>query len=87
MKKKVLFCSGLIVLMLVLAACGGGQPAASSTESAGGAMTPQKGGSMIIAYKDDLATLDPAIGYDWTDRKSTRLNSSHIQKSRMPSSA
>ena len=23
----------------------------------------------------------------WTDRKSTRLNSSHIQKSRMPSSA
>ena len=24
---------------------------------------------------------------DWSDRKSTRLNSSHIQKSRMPSSA
>ena len=24
---------------------------------------------------------------DWKDRKSTRLNSSHIQKSRMPSSA
>ena len=24
---------------------------------------------------------------DWADRKSTRLNSSHIQKSRMPSSA
>ena len=24
---------------------------------------------------------------EWTDRKSTRLNSSHIQKSRMPSSA
>ena len=24
---------------------------------------------------------------DWIDRKSTRLNSSHIQKSRMPSSA
>ena len=23
----------------------------------------------------------------WVDRKSTRLNSSHIQKSRMPSSA
>ena len=29
------------------------------------------------------------LGYDnvWLDRKSTRLNSSHIQKSRMPSSA
>ena len=26
-------------------------------------------------------------GLDWQDRKSTRLNSSHIQKSRMPSSA
>ena len=24
---------------------------------------------------------------EWADRKSTRLNSSHIQKSRMPSSA
>ena len=22
---------------------------------------------MIVAYKDDLATLDPAIGYDWTN--------------------
>ena len=29
----------------------------------------------------------PIAGTDWTDRKSTRLNSSHIQKSRMPSSA
>ncbi|SFP18265.1 ABC transporter substrate-binding protein [Tranquillimonas alkanivorans] len=23
------------------------------------------GGSMIVTYKDDVATLDPAIGYDW----------------------
>ena len=27
------------------------------------------------------------VGIFWEDRKSTRLNSSHIQKSRMPSSA
>ena len=27
------------------------------------------------------------VDEDWRDRKSTRLNSSHIQKSRMPSSA
>ena len=27
------------------------------------------------------------LAHDWQDRKSTRLNSSHIQKSRMPSSA
>ena len=23
------------------------------------------GGKMIVTYKDDMATLDPAIGYDW----------------------
>jgi peptide/nickel transport system substrate-binding protein/oligopeptide transport system substrate-binding protein len=60
----------------------GGGEAAAPTESAdtsapaepteapaaeSGAMTPQKGGSMTIVYKDDLATLDPAIGYDWTN--------------------
>ena len=28
-----------------------------------------------------------ALGFNLLDRKSTRLNSSHIQKSRMPSSA
>ncbi|WP_372838074.1 ABC transporter substrate-binding protein [Phaeovulum sp.] len=25
----------------------------------------KQGGSIIITYKDDVATLDPAIGYDW----------------------
>ncbi len=25
----------------------------------------RQGGSIIITYKDDVATLDPAIGYDW----------------------
>jgi len=35
--------------------------------------------------KVTLSDLDPPNGY--RDRKSTRLNSSHIQKSRMPSSA
>ena len=34
-----------------------------------------------------LAGALDAFGIDATDRKSTRLNSSHIQKSRMPSSA
>ncbi|MDH3664956.1 MAG: ABC transporter substrate-binding protein, partial [Alphaproteobacteria bacterium] len=24
-----------------------------------------EGGSMIVTYKDDVSTLDPAIGYDW----------------------
>jgi ABC-type transport system substrate-binding protein len=26
---------------------------------------PKQGGSVVITYKDDLATLDPAVGYDW----------------------
>lgn len=26
---------------------------------------PKQGGSMIVTYKDDVSTLDPAIGYDW----------------------
>jgi len=66
MNKKTLFNLWLILLMTLLAACGG-VPAAAPTENAGDSTTPTKGGSMIIAYKDDLATLDPAIGYDWTN--------------------
>ena len=27
--------------------------------------TPKQGGEIVITYKDDVATLDPAIGYDW----------------------
>jgi oligopeptide transport system substrate-binding protein len=27
--------------------------------------TPKNGGTMTVAFKDDVATLDPAIGYDW----------------------
>jgi peptide/nickel transport system substrate-binding protein/oligopeptide transport system substrate-binding protein len=54
---------------------GGGdapEPAAATEEAsapaeASGAMEPQKGGAIIVVYKDDLATLDPAIGYDWTN--------------------
>jgi ABC-type transport system substrate-binding protein len=29
------------------------------------AQEPVHGGNMIVTYKDDVATLDPAIGYDW----------------------
>ena len=50
-------------------------------------------GMVIRRVKVEIASLEelgmPAILKDivMTDRKSTRLNSSHIQKSRMPSSA
>lgn len=46
------------------------QTAPTSAPSAG---TPQKGGSITVAYKDDLATLDPAIGYDWTNWPAEKL--------------
>ena len=26
---------------------------------------PKQGGGMVVTYKDDVSTLDPAIGYDW----------------------
>ena len=26
---------------------------------------PKQGGQMVVSFKDDMATLDPAIGYDW----------------------
>lgn len=29
------------------------------------AQEPKHGGNMVLTYKDDVATLDPAIGYDW----------------------
>jgi ABC-type transport system substrate-binding protein len=27
--------------------------------------TPTNGGDIVVTYKDDIATLDPAVGYDW----------------------
>ena len=55
----------------------------------------------LVTYKDGVLSMSPRLGnyatvarddlyfdtYFSRDRKSTRLNSSHIQKSRMPSSA
>ena len=40
-----------------------------------------------VPGNDKLTTVVQEILQDKIDRKSTRLNSSHIQKSRMPSSA
>ena len=44
---------------------------------------PRHTGYVCKTTQDILA----ALGYDERDRKSTRLNSSHMPKSRMPSSA
>ena len=45
-----------VLAALALAAVGGLAPA--------NAQAPQ-GGTVTITYKDDIATLDPAVGYDW----------------------
>jgi oligopeptide transport system substrate-binding protein len=56
-----------LVLAVLLAGCGGKQAAPAATAAPAGNATPQKGGAITVVYKDDLATLDPAIGYDWTN--------------------
>ena len=40
--------------------------------------------NLLMKYSEQLERLESVLS---SDRKSTRLNSSHIQKSRMPSSA
>ena len=44
-------------------------PAAVTSAASTGDYTPdpnaKEGGAIVITYKDDVATLDPAIGYDW----------------------
>ena len=42
--------------------------------------------AMKLSYKQQFG-VEPAVKVIHADRKSTRLNSSHIQKSRMPSPA
>jgi len=48
-------------------------PTAAPAATAANSGTPQKGGTLTVAYKDDLATLDPAIGYDWTNWPAEKL--------------
>lgn len=52
MKKQVLFAAILMSFLLL------------ATGSIGFAGIKQ-GGKMVVTYKDDISTLDPAIGYDW----------------------
>jgi ABC-type transport system substrate-binding protein len=58
---------------VLLASCGGAPAAtpdtgaATAAPGAAAAGTPQPGGIMTVAYQNDIATLDPAIGYDWNN--------------------
>lgn len=49
-----------LAVTLAIAALG-----SASTASASELVDKVDGGSMIVTYKDDVSTLDPAIGYDW----------------------
>lgn len=77
MNRKLVL-SVLLVCTTLLTACGAGQTSTSASAGStpvakSGSLTPQKGGSITVAYKDDLATLDPAIGYDWTNWPAEKL--------------
>ena len=52
--KKRLFWTCLVGLSLTLGICAHGLAA-----------DIKQGGTMVVTYKDDISTLDPAIGYDW----------------------
>jgi ABC-type transport system substrate-binding protein len=50
---RIALLAGVAIAALLVAAL----PAVAQDE--------KQGGSMIVTYKDDVSTLDPAIGYDW----------------------
>jgi ABC-type transport system substrate-binding protein len=53
---KKLLCTSALALVLALPALADGYQPDPNAKS---------GGNIVITYKDDVATLDPAIGYDW----------------------
>ena len=74
-KKAVL--SLLVILVVLLSACVPAAPApappAPDTGQPAEATGPQRGGEMTVVYKDDLATLDPAVAYDWTNWPAVKM--------------
>ena len=48
-------------------------PTAAMPSVALAADAPARGGSIIVTYQDDIATLDPAIGYDWQNPSMMQL--------------
>lgn len=75
-KKMVLSLS--IMLVILLAACmpaapAPPAPAATSQPAPAEATAPQQGGEITVVYKDDLATLDPAVAYDWTNWPAVKM--------------
>ena len=66
MSKRAMF-SLFVVLVTVLTVFSSAVPVLAEEPK------PQKGGAMTVVYKDDLATLDPAIAYDWTNWPAVKM--------------
>ena len=69
MKRLFSVMTAIVLVGLVLISCGPESPASGEPTAPEGAAVgegqPQYGGTMILTYQNDIATLDPAIGYDW----------------------
>ena len=69
MKKLSLFAAVILLASLLAVSCGPQAPegGAAPTPPPEGttAEVAQYGGTMILTYENDIATLDPATGYDW----------------------
>ena len=63
------------------------RPSEEGVPPAGGAGEPDVGAEPVDEPLGAAAGMRPAEPDDVADRKSTRLNSSHVSESRMPSSA
>ena len=75
--KKYLSLVLVLCMVFALCVCGTGAEAAAEKQK------------IVVAFNDASDTGENGFTYKWikADRKSTRLNSSHTDSSRMPSSA
>jgi len=77
--KKPAILVALVIALVMMTSSPSAAPAspsgseAAATAAPAAATTPQAGGEITVVYKDDLATLDPAVGYDWTNWPAIKL--------------
>ena len=89
-RRNFLKVAGASAAALGLAACGGSSSstAASTASSTAASAAPAAAGKVYyLNFKPEQDQDWQDLAAEYTDRKSTRLNSSHSTSSRMPSSA